>query len=247
LKYYSAYKHLKGNQNIQITKGYKSVFEAIISNKSEAFDERLKLNHVLKKIYVCRKLLSPQLGSSLPCTHCSFTNDENKIVLVVTTKSAENNQEEEKLFICDNVLCTMSLGYLKHNITNLIEPIECVPEEKLVSIQRLGFGTVNKFMLVYEKPFWDENLSFMAPVRHSECWSSQVENLRNDKMYKTDWLSDMSSFDTYAKLDNVLVAWMNQNSYYESLDDKTVMKEAHEHLKKFLGRNDIPEPKQIIR
>ena len=48
------------------------------------------------------------------------------------------------------VICTVSLGYLKANHTTLFNPE--LPEGKTEAIEKLGFGCVNKFWLVFEQP-----------------------------------------------------------------------------------------------
>jgi len=245
LKYYSAFKNLKGDQIIQISRGYKSVFESLISSKKEEFDQRLKLNHVLKKIYICRKLLSSH--SLLPCAHCSFTEDENKIALVLSVK-LENNEEEEKVFICDDVLCTMSLGFLKHNIRNIIEPIECVPQEKLSSIQRLGFGTVNKIVLIYDKPFWTKGLEGINLIwMPSNTHSANISCLSHDNSVEKSWFQDICLFEPAKDFENTLIGWLSGNELYEQLDDQTVIQDCTNLFRKFLNRPDIPYPNSILR
>jgi monoamine oxidase len=48
------------------------------------------------------------------------------------------------------VICTVSLGYLKENYSTMFKPK--LPEEKIEAIEKLGFGCVNKFWLVFEQP-----------------------------------------------------------------------------------------------
>jgi hypothetical protein len=133
---YGNYKELRGNKAVQFSHGgYKLLFESIINAKhGEEFYARVKLNHKLKRIDVCAKLVDQN-----PCSHCEFTNDSN-LVLVTT--------DTNKRFLCKRVLCTISLGCLKAHVKDLIQPNSIIPAEKLESIQNIGFGTVNKVLFV---------------------------------------------------------------------------------------------------
>ena len=90
---------------------------------------------MLKKIILCSK-------NEPNCLHCSYTNnkDSNKIVAII------NDLEENKdlIVICENIVCTMSLGYLKENLSSLIEPIGFVSNEKQLVFER-------KMQLIYQK------------------------------------------------------------------------------------------------
>lgn len=55
----------------------------------------------------------------------------------------------------DVALVTSSLGFLKHNSPTLFQP--SLPDDKLRSMQKLGFGVVNKVQLQYNQPFWESD------------------------------------------------------------------------------------------
>ena len=57
--------------------------------------------------------------------------------------------------IADYVIVTCSLGVLKENAHNMFKP--SLPSEKLTSISKLGFGTVDKIYLEFEEVFWEED------------------------------------------------------------------------------------------
>lgn len=61
-----------------------------------------------------------------------------------------------RTFKADYVLCTVSLGVLKQN---LIQFSPELPKMKLEAISRLGFGVINKLILVFETAFWDSFLT----------------------------------------------------------------------------------------
>lgn len=62
----------------------------------------------------------------------------------------------------DYVVSTIPLGVLKHGNVQFDPPL---PSFKSSAIQRLGFGVLNKVILVYEKPFWDETRDIFGVLR----------------------------------------------------------------------------------
>lgn len=152
--YFGTYKKLKGSQIVKLKKGYKSVLDLIISANKGQFYEKLKLKHCVKKILICLKLKEHaeeydpsdlQIEKGV-CSHCVYTQDENKIVLVVTDMTEMGNPTDF-FVICEKVLCTFSLGYLKDNIETLIDPLGFLPKEKLIAVKRLGFGNFVKVFI----------------------------------------------------------------------------------------------------
>jgi hypothetical protein len=238
LKYYTTYKDLGGNLRIVPTKGYKSVIDKLISYHEPNFSSKLRLNSLIKKIMLCDRLKN---NSDSNCQHCTFTNDSSKLVVLVD--DLKNNSE--LVIICDNVLLTMSLGYLKSNLTEIIHPKEYLPEEKLTSINRLGFGTVNKLILIFDKEYWDENDSAWLLRQYKD--KEFINRLKTPKAYETDWTEDIIDFDIIDGNLPGFLCWMNQNEYYEKLDDETVIDESTELLKNYLGKKDIPKPVKIFR
>lgn len=57
----------------------------------------------------------------------------------------------------DHVIVTCSLGFLKEHSNSIFYPP--LPEEKTGAIHNLGFGTVNKIYLQFERPFWDKDVT----------------------------------------------------------------------------------------
>ncbi|KXX82855.1 putative lysine-specific histone demethylase 1 [Madurella mycetomatis] len=69
----------------------------------------------------------------------------------------------------DCVVSTIPLGVLKHGNVKFEPPL---PAWKSDAISRLGFGVLNKVILVYKEPFWDEDRDIFGilrnpPNRHS--------------------------------------------------------------------------------
>lgn len=63
-------------------------------------------------------------------------------------------------YTADQVVCTLPLGVLQHDVENvgkvtsssLFSP--ALPADKQESVQKLGFGTLDKILLVYQDPWW---------------------------------------------------------------------------------------------
>lgn len=76
--------------------------------------------------------------------------------------SLSQQQQSTTSYMVDAVLCTLPLGVLKNSINettlnspNSIKFIPPLPDYKCQAINRLGFGNLNKVVLIFEKIFWD--------------------------------------------------------------------------------------------
>jgi lysine-specific histone demethylase 1 len=74
-------------------------------------------------------------------------------------------------FKCDAVLCTLPLGVLKQSIAQnsqgLVNNVVFnppLPDWKVESIKRLGYGNLNKVVLCFDRIFWDPNSSLFGHV-----------------------------------------------------------------------------------
>lgn len=144
LNNFNTFEELPGSQIIQTNFGYKSILNILIEKQKAEFYSRLHLNHSLGKILICKYLSKKHMGSkSLKCLHCQYTTDRRKVVVLINDMTNKRSPRS-LVVVCDNVVCTMSLGFLKKNIKQIVEPLSFVPNEKLVAISRLGFGTINK-------------------------------------------------------------------------------------------------------
>src|SRR5690606_7838794 len=67
-----------------------------------------------------------------------------------------------KVFEADHVVVTLPLGVLKTDDVQFNPPL---PEWKRGAIERLGYGVLNKVVLVYKEPFWDVNRDMVGALR----------------------------------------------------------------------------------
>ncbi|TKW55677.1 Lysine-specific histone demethylase 1A [Colletotrichum tanaceti] len=85
------------------------------------------------------------------------------------TGRASIHCEDGSIIDADYVVSTIPLGVLKHGSVKFDPPL---PEWKTDVITRIGYGVLNKLVLVYDHPFWDTERHIFgvlrdAPNRHS--------------------------------------------------------------------------------
>lgn len=73
-------------------------------------------------------------------------------------------------FVGDMVLVTVPLGCLK---ANSIKFSPALPDWKQTSIQRLGFGILNKVVLEFSEVFWDDNVDYFGATAEETCHRGQ--------------------------------------------------------------------------
>lgn len=139
---------------------YLSDLSAFGWNEYEDFDDeqynRLKFGYI--------KLID-YLASFIPANLIKLNENVEKINWQLenddTIKVNTYNNLDQKLndYNADYVVCTIPLGVLKTNHTKLFNPI--LPNALVGSIERLGFGSVNKIFTVFDKPLNYKNFSFL--------------------------------------------------------------------------------------
>ena len=92
----------------------------------------------------------------------------NKVVKKIKYGSAHQHRkttitcEDGEVFEADRVVLTAPLGILKQQSIEFEPPL---PDWKCGAISRLGFGLLNKLVLVFEKPFWDLSRDMFGLLR----------------------------------------------------------------------------------
>ncbi|KAH6634315.1 flavin-containing amine oxidoreductase-domain containing protein [Chaetomium sp. MPI-SDFR-AT-0129] len=89
----------------------------------------------------------------------------NKITYTAnsTTGPATVSCEDGSTIEADFVVSTIPLGVLKHGNVKFEPPL---PSWKSDAVERLGFGVLNKVILVYKEPFWDEDRDIFGVLRN---------------------------------------------------------------------------------
>jgi len=223
----------------------KNILDSFIEKNKEKFYEKLRFKWSLKKIILCKLMWGEEESKSMgDCLHCQLTDKHDKVILVLEDWSSNDNKCKEVYVMCDNVICTMSLGFLKEHLNDLFIPKQTIINERRESIEKLGYGTFNKIFLSYDKPFWNKNFSSLHMIflpKTKEDMDYQLSCQHSDQY----WYRDLSSFRLLQSEKNVLWTSIYNNENFEKLNDKEVSQKCTKMLRKFLNQNDIPEPKSI--
>jgi monoamine oxidase len=80
-----------------------------------------------------------------------------------STEPSRIECEDGEIIDADYIVSTVPLGVLKQNVIQFEPPL---PEWKMGAIRRIGFGVLNKVVLVYKEPFWDERRDIFGTLRN---------------------------------------------------------------------------------
>lgn len=138
-------------------------------------------------------------------------------------KISHNGAETE----ADYVLVTVPLGVLK---ANTIQFSPSLPAAKQTAIQKLGMNCVNKFLLTWNTPFWDNTQYIVYTPETRDKFNYFV----NVNKYKPG----ANALMTFAYADYA------RNT--ESMTDGAIINEIMIHLKDIYG-SSIPSPTNMLR
>ncbi len=127
----------------------------------------------------------------------------------------------------DYVVVTVPLGVLK---ANAIQFTPALPSAKTTAIEKIGMNCVNKFLLKWDNPFWDDvqYLSYTPEERDKFNYFVNVK-----KFHPT-----VNALMTFAYADYARLT--------ETMSDAAVIQEIMKHLKDMYG-NGIPNPTHMLR
>jgi monoamine oxidase len=148
-------------------------------------------------------------------TGIDYTN--NKITITTNKETYTAHQ----------VLVTVPLGVLKKGA---IQFSPALPTPTQEAIQHLEMGTVNKFLLVWDEAFWEEELQYIGYTPAEKGKFNYFLNLK--KLNKAHALMTFA-FGDYSK-------------QTEQMTDQAILEEIMAHLKQIYGK-DIPQPTQFLR
>ncbi|CAK1592514.1 unnamed protein product [Parnassius mnemosyne] len=141
-----------------------------------------------------------------------------------------------KVYRANNVIVTVSVGVLKERYSTLFDPP--LPEEKVLAIQRLPMGLVNKVILAFPKLKLPGS-SFIFQFSKEE---------RNKMVKENGWYIHSATVPMGSS--NTITIWFSGEmaKLVETVPAKVMKRKSVELLRKFLGANvTIPEPTGIIR
>ncbi|MCU0238363.1 MAG: FAD-dependent oxidoreductase [Pyrinomonadaceae bacterium] len=133
----------------------------------------------------------------------------------------------EQVSTADYVLVTVPLGVLKKSV---IQFVPALPAEKQTAINKVGMNCVNKFLLTWDKAFWDDvqYISYTPEIRDKFNYFVNVK-----KFHPT-----VNALMTFAYAD--------YGRKTETMSDSEIIAEIMSHLKDIYGKN-IPNPTNLLR
>uniref|UniRef100_A0A093VEE5 Putative lysine-specific histone demethylase 1 n=1 Tax=Talaromyces marneffei PM1 TaxID=1077442 RepID=A0A093VEE5_TALMA len=141
----------------------------------------------------------------------------------------------------DHVVYTGSLGTLKHRT---VEFTPALPDWKIGAVDRLGFGVLNKVVLVFDQPFWDTNRDMFGLLREAEVPGSmsQAHYSKNRGRFYLFWNCIKTSGIP------VLIALMAGDAAHqaEKLPDEEIVTEVLSELRNIFKSKTVPDPLETI-
>jgi monoamine oxidase len=148
--------------------------------------------------------------------------------------------EGGEIIEAEYIVSTVPLGVLKQNNIQFDPPL---PEWKTGAIQRIGFGVLNKIVLVYKESFWDERRDIFGTLRNPANRFS---------LDQTDYFSQRGRFFQWfncTKTSGVptLLALMAGDAafYTEMTPNEELIEEATKVLKSVFGQA-VPNPIEAV-
>ena len=141
----------------------------------------------------------------------------------------------------NHVVLTTPLGILK---SDSLEFKPQLPDWKLEAIRRLGFGVLNKVILVFERPFWNVDQDMVGLLRDSRNRNSlnQADYVQNRGRFYLFWNCIRTSGCP------MLIALMVGDAAYqaENLNDQQIVFEVTQQLALMYKQISIPQPLETI-
>ena len=149
--------------------------------------------------------------------------------------------EDGDSFAADKVVFTGSLGVLKQGSIKFEPPL---PDWKSGAIERLGFGLLNKVILVFEKPFWDTERDMFGLLR---------EPASRGSMAQEDYSANRGRFYLFWNCLKttglpVLIALMAGDAAHqaEHTPDGEIIAEVTSQLRNIFKQEAVPDPLETI-
>lgn len=126
--------------------------------------------------------------------------------IAYNTQSKSSNRikvtcSDGSIYLADHLICTVSLGVLKQFHLTMFEP--CLPLPKIISIEGLGFSTVDKIFVEFTETFWTADWLGVSILWQPE----QLREIREDPV-NGDWLEHILGFYPISHQPNILLAWI---------------------------------------
>lgn len=149
--------------------------------------------------------------------------------------------EDGQVIDADRIILTTPLGILKEESLAFDPPL---PRWKLGPINRLGFGVLNKLVLVYDQPFWDVDQDMFGLLRQSDTPGSldQEDYVRNRGKFYLFWNCIKTSGRP------VLIALMAGEAAVqaECTSDADLVTGVTKELRRMFTDRQVPMPSETI-
>ncbi|DAA76100.1 TPA_exp: Uncharacterized protein A8136_1137 [Trichophyton benhamiae CBS 112371] len=149
--------------------------------------------------------------------------------------------EDGESIYADRVVFTAPLGVLKRSSVAFNPPL---PEWKTNAIKRLGFGLLNKVILVFKEPFWDMQRDMFGLLREPT-----VENSMSQDDYRANRGQFYLFWNCMATCGlPMLIALMAGESAHEAenLSDQEIIKGVTSQLRNIFKDKTVPDPLETI-
>lgn len=203
----------------------------------------------------------------------SFIPNDNRIRLNSEVVRVQFNKADRKLLVdindlhgqrkrtmaCDHLIWTTSLGYLKEHFHAIFASEPALIEQKQSAIANLGFGTVNKVLLIYRKKFWRQNASSIA-LLHTQKQSQfemsdglrqQLQAERVDPQAFQSIVQMLFHYDVLPSTDiPVLICWFvgPPAELIEKLSEQLVGQICHEVLCSYMNiAHESHSPVRVLK
>ncbi|KAI4273503.1 MAG: hypothetical protein LQ337_004578 [Flavoplaca oasis] len=149
--------------------------------------------------------------------------------------------DDGEVIDADKIVLTTPLGILKEGDVTFDPPL---PDWKAEAINRLGFGTLNKIVLVYDKPFWDVEQDMFGLLRESDFPGSldQEDYVKSRGKFYLFWNCIKTSGRP------VLIALIAGDAAVqaESTDDAALVTGVTKELRLIFKDTKVPMPSETI-
>ncbi|KFA51462.1 hypothetical protein S40293_06737 [Stachybotrys chartarum IBT 40293] len=176
---------------------------------------------------------SLNLRTSFPVKRIKYQSDS-------LTGPATIESEDGQVVEADAVVCTIPLGVLKQGNIAFDPPL---PTGKAEAIERLGFGILNKVVLVYDKVFWESDRHIFGVLRDSTNRHSTSQ---------ADYATNRGRFFQWFNVTNTtglpcLIALMAGDAGFETehSSNDSLITEATDILRSVFG-SDVPYPVEAV-
>ncbi|EEB11361.1 Peroxisomal N1-acetyl-spermine/spermidine oxidase precursor, putative [Pediculus humanus corporis] len=159
----------------------------------------------------------------------------------IVTSNGKNEDDGTESFKGDVALCTLPLGVLKHSVSNdgsttgnngqnIVKFIPSLPNWKVASIERLGFGNLNKVVLCFDRIFWDPESNLFGHVGSTTASRGELFLFWN--LYHAPVLLALVAGEAAAIMENV--------------SDDVIVGRCIAVLKGIFGNSAVPQPKETV-